>query len=148
MNDALYVYAGNKLYKLDKTSGKVLASGEMDHSSNWCINSATYGGGMIFVGLSDGTVQAFNAATLESVWIYRDALGGQPNCTIAYHDGYVYTGFWRSETLDGNFVCLSITDEDPSNPKEEKAAQLDLYRQGRLLLDRRVRDGPVCPRRL
>ncbi len=122
VNDALYVYAGSKLYKLDKTSGKVLASGEMDHSSNWCINSATYGGGMIFVGLSDGTVQAFNAATLESVWIYRDALGGQPNCTIAYHDGYVYTGFWRSETLDGNFVCLSITDEDPSNPKEEKAA--------------------------
>ena len=40
VNDALYVYAGSKLYKLDKTSGKVLASGEMDHSSNWCINSA------------------------------------------------------------------------------------------------------------
>ena len=36
-------------------------------------------------------------------------------------DGYLYTGFWNSETSDANFVCLSITDEDPTQAKEEKA---------------------------
>jgi hypothetical protein len=77
---------------------------------------------MVFVALSSGTVQAFNAETLESLWLYQDPLGGQPNCPLAIRDGYLYTGFWNSETGDANFVCLSITDEDPDQEKESKAA--------------------------
>ena len=45
---------------------------------------------MIFVGLAGGAVQAFNAETLESLWVFKDTLGGQPNCTIQYSDGYLY----------------------------------------------------------
>ena len=35
---------------------------------------------------------------------------------------YLYTGFWRSEEFPANFVCLSITDEDPTRTDEEKTA--------------------------
>ena len=116
----LYVYAGSNLYKVDKTSGQVVATGKMDHNSSFAINSPTYADGMIFVGLANGCVQAFDAVTLESLWIYRDPLGGQPNCPLVYHDGYLYTGFWNSEVGDANFVCLSVTDEDPDSPTERK----------------------------
>ena len=118
----LYTYAGSKLYKVDTFSGQIVATGEMDHASSFAINPPTYADGMIFIGLADGSVQAFNAATLESLWIYRDPLGGQPNCSIVYHEGYVYTGFWVGETSNANFVCINATDEDPMQTKEEKLA--------------------------
>lgn len=116
----LFTYAGTHIYKVDSVSGQVVATGDMDHKSSFAINSPTYAEGMIFIGLADGTVQAFNATTMESVWIYHDPLKGQPNCPIAYHDGYIYTGFWLGEQTPANFVCLSVTDEDPANTLEEK----------------------------
>lgn len=118
----LYTYAGSTIYKVDTISGEIVATGAMDHGSSFAINPPTYADGMLFIGLADGTVQAFNAATLESLWIYRDPLGGQPNCSITYHNGYVYTGFWVGETSNASFVCLTATDEDPSSGKEEKLA--------------------------
>lgn len=116
----IYTYAGTTLYKIDTLTGEIAATGTMDHTSSFAINSPTYAEGMIFIGLSDGAVQAFNAQTLESLWIYRDALGGQPNCPITYHNGYIYTGFWQGEMLPANLVCLSVTDEDPTRTDEEK----------------------------
>ena len=92
----------------------------MAGGSSFAINPPTYYEGMIFVGLSNGRIQAFDAKTLESLWLYTDAIGGQPNCPIVVYDGYLYTGFWQGETLDANFVCLSVTDEDPSNRLEQK----------------------------
>ncbi len=116
----LYTYSGSKIYKIDTISGKVVKTGQMDHSSNFAITPPVYAQGMIFVGLSEGTIQAFNADTLESLWIYKDPLGGQPNSPITYHDGYLYTGFWTGETYDANYVCISITDEDINKEKEAK----------------------------
>lgn len=118
----LYTYAGTTIYKVDTISGAIVATGAMDHASSYAINPPTYADGMLFIGLADGSVQAFNAATLESLWIYRDPLGGQPNCSVVYHDGYIYTGFWVGETSRANYVCISATDEDPSSTKEEKLA--------------------------
>lgn len=118
----LYAYAGSKIVKMDTVTGEIVAEGDMDRSSSFAINSPTYGDGMIFVGLSNGGVQAFNADTLESLWIYKDELGGQPNCQLTYYNGYVYTGFWNGEEKEANYVCLSVTDKDPSQPKEEKKA--------------------------
>lgn len=120
VNGYIYVYAQSTIYKVDTVSGKIAATGNMDHSSSFAINPPTYAAGMIFVGLADGTVQAFNADTLESLWIYRDEHKGQPNCPIVYHDGYIYTGFWLGETTSANYVCISVTDEDPSQSMEEK----------------------------
>lgn len=118
----LIVYASNRIFKVDAVSGVTVAEGMMDHSSSFAINSPTYAEGMLFVGLAGGTVQAFDAATLESLWIYRDPRGGQPNCPITYSNGYIYTGFWIGETTPANFVCLSVTDEDPTRGDEQKLA--------------------------
>ena len=79
-------------------------------------------------------IHIFNAKDLTSLWVYQDDLKGQPNCPITYKDGYIYAGFWNSETKDANFVCISVTDEDPSKTTEEKVAdvykrQLHHYRQ-------------------
>lgn len=122
VNDELVVYSGQTLLRVDKSTGEVLASGEMAAASSFAINSASYADGVIVVGLSDGRVQAFNAETLESLWLYQDALGGQPNCPLVIHNGYVYTGFWNSETKQAAFVCLTLTDESPTETREAKTA--------------------------
>ena len=116
----LYTYSGTTIMKVDKETGLILKTGTMVGDSSYAINTATYAEGMIFIGLSNGRVQAFNAETLESLWVYKDALGGQPNCPIAYADGYIYTGFWNYETKQANFACLSVTDEDATKTNEAK----------------------------
>ena len=118
----IITYAGDTIYRIDSISGQIKRTAKMDHKSSFSITPPTYAEGMVFVALSSGTVQAFNAETLESLWLYRDPLGGQPNCPLTIRDGYLYTGFWNSETGDANFVCLSVTDEDPAQEKESKAA--------------------------
>ncbi|MBQ8830152.1 MAG: PQQ-binding-like beta-propeller repeat protein [Oscillospiraceae bacterium] len=116
----IITYAGNMIYRVDAVSGEVLATGEMDHKSSFAITPPVYYEGMVFVALSNGAVQAFNAATLESLWVYTDALGGQPNCPLTVKNGYLYTGFWNQETQKANFICISVTDEDPTQEKEAK----------------------------
>ena len=116
----IITYAGDRIFRVDTVSGEILAIGYMDHKSSFSITPPTYAEGMVFVALSNGCVQAFNAETLESLWVYNDPLGGQPNCPLVVKDGYLYTGFWNSETGDANFVCITITDEDPTQAKEEK----------------------------
>ena len=123
VDGSLITYAGDTLYRIDTVSGEVLQTGRMDHKSSFSITPPAYADGMLFVALSGGTVQAFNAETLESLWLYRDPLGGQPNCPLTVSDGCLYTGFWNSETGDANFVCLSITDEDPTQDCEPKQAR-------------------------
>ena len=118
----IITYASDKLYRVDTVTGEILATGIMDHKSSFSITPPTYADGMIFVALSNGCVQAFNAETLESLWIFEDSLGGQPNCPLTVRDGYLYTGFWNSETGDANFVCLSVTDENPEQTDEAKCA--------------------------
>ena len=119
----IITYASDKIYRIDTMTGEKKVTGAMDHKSSFSITPPTYAEGMVFVALSNGCVQAFNAETLESLWIYQDPLGGQPNCPITVdEDGYLYTGFWNSETGNANFVCLTITDEQPGATKERKEA--------------------------
>ena len=117
----LIAYAGTRILKIDKDTGAVLCEGTMAGTSSFAINNSTYAEGMILVGLSNGRIQAFNADTLKSLWLYTDPLGGQPNCPITVSDGYAYTGFWNSEIKNASFVCISLTDEDPGEAKEAKA---------------------------
>lgn len=122
MDGDLITYTGSSIKRLDVNTGKVLAEGTMAGTSSFSINPATYADGMIFVGLSGGKIQAFNAKTLESLWVYTDPLGGQPNTSPTYHDGYIYVGFWNGESRPGNFVAISVTDEDPTKTDEAKLA--------------------------
>ena len=126
----LITYAGDNLFRVDTVTGEILAAGKMDHKSSFSITPPTYAEGMVFVALSNGCVQAFNAATLESLWIYSDPLGGQPNCPLTVKDGYLYTGFWNSETSEANFVCMTITDEDPGRTDEAKCGSWNQTTKG------------------
>lgn len=125
INGELYSYSGKELLRLDAETGEILARGEMQGSSPFAITPPAYAEGMIFVALGGGMVQAFNAKTLESLWLYTDSLGiglgaNQPNCPITYSNGCIYTGFWNSEQGAAHMVCLTVTDEDPSQPLEAK----------------------------
>lgn len=121
VDDKIYCYAADTLMVISKETGEILKSTKMAGRSSFAINPPSYAEGMIFVGLAGG-IQAFNAETLESLWLYEDAIGGQPNCSIRYDDGYVYTGFWSSETNQANWVCISATDEDQTQATEAKTA--------------------------
>lgn len=122
VDDCLIVYAGDHIYRVNKDTGAVEATGQMAGKSSFAINGPTYADGIVLVGLSNGRIQAFNAKTLESLWLYTDPLGGQPNCPITVLNGYAYTGFWYAEELDASFVCVSLTDEDVGTTTEAKSA--------------------------
>ena len=122
VDDCLVVYAGNHIYRVSKATGAIEASGDMAGTSSFAINGPTYANGILLVGLSNGRIQAFNAKTLESLWLYTDPMGGQPNCPITVLGDYAYTGFWNGEALGGSFVCVSLTDEDPASTTEAKYA--------------------------
>lgn len=122
VNGYIYNYSGTTILKFDSMTGEVVKKGKMSKRSSFAINSPTYADGMIFVGLEGGTIQAFDAETLESLWIYHAPTDGQPNCPISYKDGYIYTGFWKAEDKKAEYVCLSVTDEDPTRTDEIKTA--------------------------
>ena len=130
VDDCLVVYADNKIYRVSKATGEVETEGNMAGTSSFAINGPTYADGILLVGLSNGRIQAFNAKTLESLWIYKDPVGDQPNCPITILNGYAYTGFWNGESKDSSFVCISLTDEDPENEMEEKAATWRMVQNG------------------
>lgn len=130
VDDALIVMSGKELFKLDLETGEILKKGTMTAAPNFGYTPPTYAEGMIFCPLTGGTIQAFNAETLESLWIYKDSNGGQSLSPITYSEGYIYTGFWNSEVKDANYVCLSVTDEDPTKPDEAKLATWKQGQQG------------------
>ena len=106
-DNALIFMGQTTITKADLQTGEVLATNKMSGSSGFAIISPTYGDGLIFCPQSGGKIEAFNAKTLDSVWVFADALGGQNNTPITYYDGYVYTGYWNGEAKDGNFVCVN-----------------------------------------
>ena len=122
VDDSLIVMAGKKIYKLNLKTGETLKTGEMAAAPSYGYTPPIYAEGMIFTPLGDGTIQAFNAKTLESLWIYKDSMGGQSLSPLTYSNGYIYTGFWNRETGDAHYVCLSVTDEDVTKSDEAKHA--------------------------
>ena len=126
----IYTYSGSTIRRLNSMTGEVVTEGTMVDKSSYSIVPMTYGDGMVFVGLSGGKIQAFNANTLESLWVYTDELGGQPNCPITYKDGYIYAGFWNSEDRNANFACINTVDEDHASTTEAKYASWTYTRAG------------------
>ena len=126
----IYTYSGSTIRRLNSMTGEVVTEGTMVDKSSYSIVPMTYGDGMVFVGLSGGKIQAFNAKTLESLWVYTDELGGQPNCPITYKDGYIYAGFWNSEDRNANFACINTVDEDHASTTEVKYASWTYTRAG------------------
>ena len=122
VDDCLVVMSAKVLYKLSLENGEILQQAEMCAAPSYGYTPPAYAEGMIFCPLANGTVQAFDAKTLESLWIYQDRLKGQALSPITYADGCIYTGFWNGETKDANYVCLSVKDEDTAQTNEAKTA--------------------------
>ena len=99
VDDYLVFCSGKSLYKMNKFTGEVMEqTGKMVGNSNFNIIPPTYAEGMIFVGLANGTIQAFNADTLESLWVYKDSLRGQPNSPIAV--SYTHLDVYKRQEYD------------------------------------------------
>lgn len=122
VDDTILFVSGVKLYKLNAKTGEEIASVKMQGSTLYATVAPLYADGKVFVALDDGIVQAFDYAAMQSLWVYTDAVGGQAISPLAYDNGYVYTGFWVSETESANYVCLRSEDENPANETENKTA--------------------------
>lgn len=122
VDDCLVVMCGKVLYKLSLETGEILQQADMVAAPSYGYTPPTYAEGMIFCPLANGTVQAFDAETLASLWVYQDELKGQALSPITYSDGCIYTGFWNGETKDANYACLTVKDEDTAQTNEAKTA--------------------------
>ena len=96
-----------KITKLDKKTGEIVAQADMHNASAYSLVPPAYGDGKIFVTLSGGGLEAFDAKTLKSLWYFKSASGGQGNCPVICSDGFVYTGYWSGETVERSFVCVN-----------------------------------------
>lgn len=121
VNNNVYFIMGSKIIRADKATGDVLREGTLKGSAGFSTNSLVYAEGMVFAQVGNGVIQAFNADTLESLWV-TESIGDQTISPITYYNGYIYTGTWGSETKEQNFACFSVTDEDPTNGFETKYA--------------------------
>ena len=121
VNENVYFIMGSKIIRADKATGEALKEGTLKGSAGFSTNSLVYAEGMVFAQVGNGVIQAFNADTLESLWV-TEAIGGQTISPITYYNGYIYTGMWRGETNMQNFACFSVTDEYPTNGFETKYA--------------------------
>lgn len=123
VGDDIVYTSGDKLMRMNKETGVIdSVVGQRAGTNSYAIQPVTYADGMIFSGF-DGGVQAFDADTLESLWVYKDELGGQGVCPVYYNDGCIYTGFWSSETGTANYVCMDVKDEDTTKTDETKSAK-------------------------
>lgn len=121
VGDYMYNTSGKKIYKISVHDGSLDASGDMVSSIGF-FSMIAYGDGKIFVTLGSGTTQAFDANTLESLWVAKVEGGGQQLCPVVYHDKHIYTGTWNGgKPATGKFYCLSTTDDDPTSSDEEKS---------------------------
>lgn len=121
VNENVYFIMGSKIIRADKATGEALKEGTLKGSAGFSTNSLVYAEGMVFAQVGNGVIQAFNADTLESLWV-TESIGGQTISPITYYNGYIYTGVWSGETKEQNFACFSVTDEDPTNGFETKYA--------------------------
>ena len=121
-DDGVIVMVGTTINKLSFENGEIVASGNMSSSPSYGYTPAVVNGDEIIAPLGKGTLEAFDAKTLESKWSVSDELAGQALSPVLCADGKAYTGFWNGETLDANYVCLSITDEKPNEKLEAKTA--------------------------
>lgn len=134
-NNSVYTYWENKVYKLNKNTGEEEASGtiELDSSNPWAqafgytYCPVTYGDGKIYVGFGGGKIQAFDADTLESEWIYTNESADKYTdaySPITYKDGKIYTGFYKGfgSSAPTAFVCVSTSDGKEVWSKTEDGA--------------------------
>lgn len=106
VGDKIAVMSGDEIVLLSKADGSVAASGKMSGTPGYGAAPVAFDGASLYAPLGKGTVEAFDAKTLESKWVYNDSLGGQALSPILCANDKLYTGFWNGEAENASFVCL------------------------------------------
>ena len=130
-----YIYAADdgehRIMKISKKTGEILKSVSYKNDSYTIHYGAGIGtgDGKIFVGYENGIIQAFDADTLQSVWITKPIEkvegNGQYDQSNAISGGFVYdngnlyvgTGTYSGK---GSYVALTTKDEDTTKDYEIK----------------------------
>ena len=129
-NGFLYICSADSIIKIDKYTGEKVASGKMAGAAMYATKGPAYADGKVFMALDGGMIQAFDADTLTSLWVYKNKNGGKPTCDIVYNEGNIYTGFWNSEETDADFVKINVTTDDETSTDEDKFADWEYTNKG------------------
>ena len=111
VDDWVYYWNGmdDAVYRLDIETGKVLARGDCPSRPVFNMGLA-YGDGKLFATTSTGTttvLRAYDAVTLEQLFVGAPVDGGEVQGTVTYLDGMVFFG-----TYSGDYACFSTEDRD------------------------------------
>lgn len=116
--DYIFIAAGGNLKKYSIITGELIAESPLEGRTGF-FSFIAYGDGKIFVPQNNGLLQAFDAVTLKSLWTAQTEDKGQQLCPVVYHDGYIYTGTWKSKGT-GVYYCISTEDKENENSAETK----------------------------
>ena len=117
VGDYAYYYNGtqNAVFRVDIETGNILAKGECQSRAVYNMGLA-YGDGKIFATTSTGyetVLRAYDAMTLNQLFVGSPVRGGEMQGTITYYDGMVFFG-----TYSGDYACFSTEDKDKSRADE------------------------------
>lgn len=117
IGDLTYYYNGsdNTLRCVETSTGKIVRSATCESKAVYNM-AICYGDGKIFVPTSNGgstTMVAFDADSLEQLFMSEPIGGGEVQGPITYNDGRVFFG-----TYGGDFACFSSEDIDPDRRDE------------------------------
>lgn len=122
VDDRVYYYNGQEstLYCVEVATGKTIAKAPCPSKTVYNM-AITYGDGKVFAVTSTGSASilyAFDAVTMEQLFLSVPVVGGETQGTVTYNDGKVFFG-----TYSGDYACFSTEDKDSTRP-DEKAEPL------------------------
>lgn len=95
-----------RLVVIDPATGAVLRQVTLGTSMDSTCRPV-YSDGIIVIPLSNGSLQAVSASTLETLWFAKGATGAQMLSTLTVRDGYVYAA--SADSLDETYHAASGT---------------------------------------
>ncbi len=95
-----------RLAVIDPETGKVVKQVTLGASMDSTCRPI-YASGIVIVPLSNGSLQAVSASTLETLWFVRGAAGAQSLSTLTVKDGYVYAA--SVDSFDMSYLAASGT---------------------------------------
>lgn len=101
----------NRLVRIDKESGEVEATGQLAGTLNVTLTSRPiYSGGIVYVALDDGLVQAFDAKTMKTRWVSSTTTDAdQSTGALRIVDGVLYVGTSAGSTGPGALRALDAS---------------------------------------
>jgi uncharacterized repeat protein (TIGR02543 family) len=99
-----------------------------------------YGGGKIYVPLTDGTICAYDASTLKLKWRSAQIADGGATVisSIIYNDGYIYSGASTGSADKGCFFAIDASNGKLSWKYAAKSGNTGYYNAGAAFADKAV----------